>query len=349
MGDSLVAMITKLEIGIDWQVGLGLGLEFGVDSYLAWSRLTALWQAFTPRFRSRSILTTHLTQPANSSLSDQLPDFGHGGQIPGELASEPLRPTKSLAFRSGLGVDRGSCAGITPGCHGWRKVYNSTTSSVTAVNDPWLLLRKRHQGSVRWGIRLIVHGRSGGVVPGCLLSLAEEVEKRRGASAQIEALTAEVSPEPVLRRNWLVPLLLLPGSHARDDVPVIRKRLQAQGLRTCRLPFLGSWPAWWLLLQQVVEQQDLSRGEPVLVHHPLRSGRGDRFLPRLEKQLGIPAVSAEDWQAYQAASLRPCQPLPLALAPNRMSLALREAGGMPPLLEIEAVRLGLIELLTALP
>ncbi len=258
--------------------------------------------------------------------------------------------TSRLAVRPGL-VEQGACfAGVTPGCHGLRRVFDrSTTSPVHAINDPWLLIRKRHQGSVRWGIRLIVHGRAGGVVPACLRSLAEEVERRRGAPAQIEALTAEASPEPLLRRNWLVPLLLLPGSHARDDVPVIRKRLQAQGVRTCCLPFLGSWSAWWFLLQQLVQQQDLSRGGPVLVHHPLRYGFGDRFLPRLAEQLGIPAVSSEDWQAYRSSASRPCQPLPLALAPNRMTTALREAGGMPPLLEIESIRLGLSDLLTALP
>ena len=239
---------------------------------------------------------------------------------------------------------------MTPECHGFRRFSTiGTISSGRTVKDPWLLLRKRHAGSLPWGLRLIVHGRAGGEVPDCLRTLAQEVERRRGVPAQIEALTAEESPDPELRRNWLVPLLLLPGSHARDDVPVIRQRLQAQGVKICGLPFLGSWPAWWLLLQQVIRQQDRSLGEPVLVHHPLRCGFGDRFLARLEQQLGIPTVSADDWQTFQSSADWPCQPLPLALAPNRMTEALQGAGGLPPLLEIEAVRAGLIDLLTALP
>jgi hypothetical protein len=42
-------------------------------------------------------------------------------------------------------------------------------------------------------------------------------------------------------------------------------------------------------------------------------------------------------------------PLPLSLAPNRMSEALRQAGGLPSLLEDPALRQGLIHCLAALP
>ncbi len=77
---------------------------------------------------------------------------------------------------------------------------------------------------------LVVHGRTGGVIPEVYQQLARELEQRRQAPVGLTALTAP-PPEPGAgagdRRLTLVPLLLLPGNHARVDVPALARQLQA--------------------------------------------------------------------------------------------------------------------------
>ncbi|HGY5534395.1 MAG TPA: DNA mismatch repair protein MutS [Prochlorococcus sp.] len=223
------------------------------------------------------------------------------------------------------------------------------TTPVTTALDPWWLIPNRDEDGIKRALRLIVHGRAGGVVPSCIRALAMQVEKRRGTPVEVEALTAAQSLEPSSDSLWLIPLFLLPGAHVRQDVPAIRQRLQQQGVNTRWVPFLGAWPAWWSLLEEWVQHQRCCKGSPVLVHHPLRQGVAHRYLNLLQQRLAVPMLSWENWNAYVCAATKPYHPLPFALAPNRMTKTLREAGGMSSLLEIEVFRLGLVNLLTALP
>ena len=62
----------------------------------------------------------------------------------------------------------------------------------------------------------------------------------------------------------------------------------------------------------------------------------------------LPLVSFDEWSEYQQSHPQ-AQPLPLALAPNRMTDALSEAGGWPPFLDHSLTRQFLIDLLAALP
>ena len=86
----------------------------------------------------------------------------------------------------------------------------------------------------------------------------------------------------------------------------------------------------------------------VLVHHPLRPGVADRFLTMLSSRLATPLVSFDAWPEFQQRHPR-ARPLPMALAPNRMTEALSEAGGLPPQLEHSPTRQALIDLLVSLP
>ena len=91
---------------------------------------------------------------------------------------------------------------------------NHLTRSVQGASDPWPLLRKRGELSGATALRLVIHGRSGGLVPPCLQYIVDAVAECRTAPVELEVLTAE-HPSPVqCGSQWLVPLLLLPGSHA---------------------------------------------------------------------------------------------------------------------------------------
>ena len=89
---------------------------------------------------------------------------------------------------------------------------------------------------------MVVHGRAGGVVPSCLSSFVDELQGKRSAPVQLQALTAEERPLAPDCPLLLLPLLLWPGAHARADVPAIRQRLCTDGARVTMLPFLGAWP-----------------------------------------------------------------------------------------------------------
>lgn len=224
----------------------------------------------------------------------------------------------------------------------------------------------------RSALVLVVHGRQGGLIPAVLQQFAAELEQRRGAPVVLQALTAG---DPELDgRFWLaarragaltvVPLLLLPGDHARSDVPAIasRWRQQAQSeagaaVAVRRRPFLGSWPAWQQLLARQLSTQ--AQGRALLwLHHPLQGPLAQRFLRHLAEVLGAPGLPAAygDPQASLAAQpLRPGLLAPLTLAPNRLSESLKmvewapPAEVLPPLLELPAVRDFLLAELEALP
>ncbi|MEX1316967.1 MAG: CbiX/SirB N-terminal domain-containing protein [Synechococcaceae cyanobacterium] len=205
---------------------------------------------------------------------------------------------------------------------------------------------------------LVVHGRSAGALPAELLSLAVELEQRRGAPVRLQALTAAAPPEAGLwlragPRLTLVPLLLLPGGHVRQDVPAIaahwRRRTSLQ-----RLPFLGAWPRWQQALRAEVEAlAEAAAGSgtrPLLLHHPLTTPLAGRYLDRLEQVTGGRALAAP-YSADHPAEFqlpRSAPALPLALAANRFTDRLGDRVG-PPLLQRQALRQLLLEELEALP
>ena len=225
---------------------------------------------------------------------------------------------------------------------------NHLTTSAQGASDPWPLLRKRGELSGATALRLVIHGRSGGLVPPCLQQIVVAVAERRAAPVELEVLTAE-HPSPVqCGSQWLVPLLLLPGSHARSDVPLIRGRLRAEGVVVKSLPFLGAWDCWWVLMSRWIEDVAAKHPSLALVHHPLRPGISDRFLASIQRRFDLPVVPFDAWDQF--ANDHPnVVPLPLSLAPNRMSEALRQAGGLPSLLEDPQLRQGLIHCLALLP
>lgn len=223
---------------------------------------------------------------------------------------------------------------------------------------------------------LVVHGRQGGLIPEGLRSLARELEQRRGAPVQLQALTAAAPPlDPRLRlaasragRLTVVPLLLLPGGHVRHDLPRLAADWRAwldlepplpgaEAPRLRRLPFLGSWPLWQRLLRQ---QLDAAAGDrPLLwLHHPLEGPLGQRFLMHLARVLerpGRPVAYQAEPSTLQAVVAAAPVLAPLTLAPNRLSESLNmDRPGtvtevLPPLLDLPAVRDCLLTCLEALP
>ena len=212
--------------------------------------------------------------------------------------------------------------------------------------DPWRFLRDGSNTAQR-AIRLVVHGRSQGVVPPCISQCADRLQERRSAPVQLEVLTSDDCVPPPSEPVWLIPLLLMPGSHVRIDLPVIRCRLAESQPQITLLPFLGAWPVWWSLVRRDLARV-AARSDLILIHHPLRSGVADRFLTTLAQRLGHPLIAFEDWPAY-AARVPHAKPFPLVLAPNRMSAELSPPAVAAPLLERPLLRDGLIDLLAALP
>ncbi len=205
---------------------------------------------------------------------------------------------------------------------------------------------------------LVVHGRSGGELPAELVSLAEELEQRRGAPVRLQALTASAPPDgnPLLAAGLpltLMPLLLLPGGHVCHEVPAIAAHW---GRRTCvqRLPFLGAWPCWQQALRrelQVLEgAAESGQGRPLLLHHPIASPLAERYLEWLGQVTGCRTLaapySAPDPEDPHLSFTAPA--LPLALAANRLTDRLGSRIGAP-LLQRPALRAVLLDALEALP
>lgn len=215
---------------------------------------------------------------------------------------------------------------------------------------------------------LVVHGRSGGLLPPELLRLAAELEQRRQAPVALQALTAAAPPPAagLLRPGLpltLVPLLLLPGGHVRQDVPAIaahwRRLTSVQ-----RWPFLGAWPAWQQALARELQALTAAsggrEGPPLLLHHPLAHPLAQRYLCGLEAVTGgrtlatpysgdppqEPPLPATATTTATATATAPA--LPLTLAANRLTDRLGDRVG-PPLLQRPALRADLLALLEALP
>lgn len=200
---------------------------------------------------------------------------------------------------------------------------------------------------------LLLHGRSGGVVPPELGALAAELQHRRGAPVLLEALTAEPPPLPAspAEPTTVVPLFLLPGGHVRQDVPLRLARWRAAGpVRV--LPFLGAWPAWQRVLAAEVERLAGGRGaaSPLLVHHPVEGSLPQRYLAHLAsfcgaRCLAVPYADAEGLESLPGSG-EPA--LPLALAASRLTDGLGAWLG-PPLLARPHCGQALLDLLVALP
>ena len=209
---------------------------------------------------------------------------------------------------------------------------------------------------------LVVHGRSGGVVPPELRLLAQELQERRGAPVDLWALTDPQAQTVLLAESnppslacTLVPLLLLPGHHVRADVPAIAAALrQGQALRC--LPFLGAWPLWQRILAEAAAALTTAAGgtRPVLLHHPVEGKLPHRYLQHLGRccaadSLPAPAV-APLLEETPAALDRPL--LPLVLAANRLTESLEPQIGTAasaPLLQRPWLHRQLLSLLEALP
>jgi hypothetical protein len=225
---------------------------------------------------------------------------------------------------------------------------------------------------------LVVHGRTGGLIPELYRQLAQELQQRRQAPVSLRALTVS-SPGPGAEialsgpAMTLVPLLLLPGNHARVDVPALARQLGATagvggdhgaggwGARVRRLPFLGAWPAWQSALAAELAALDESAASagrvpatPLLLHHPLEGPLAPRYLEHLQRRLGCRCLAAP------YSSTDPEEPalaidgpvLPLALAANRLTERLEPRLGRAqaaPLLERPRLRQLLLEQLAALP
>ncbi len=205
---------------------------------------------------------------------------------------------------------------------------------------------------------LVVHGRAVGGIPAELQSLARQLESLRRSPVLLQALTAAAPPAgpattaalPLL----LVPLFLLPGTHARVDVPAIAS-VWRRGGPVQRLPFLGAWPAWQRAL--AAEVADLAAtsaarasGPPLLVHHPVEGPLARAYLAHLAAVTGARChatpYSATDREDPFLSLPGPA--LPLALAANRLTDALPGALGAP-LLQRQRCRDVVLEQLTALP
>ncbi len=231
---------------------------------------------------------------------------------------------------------------------------------------------------------LVVHGRSGGLIPAELQLWAQELQERRGAPVLLQALTSE-APDPgpgfwagahQAGAVGLVPLLLLPGGHVRQDLPAIARAWRARlgpdpTLALQRYPFLGAWPAWQ---QQLASQLADRRTFAAIrwLHHPLEGPLAQRYLAHLGAVLGSPGL-ATPYSANLAelAALvvpaaspgpGPVAVLPLTLASNRLSDGLQAGQGLarepgqahppqplPPLLQLPAIRQFLLTALEALP
>jgi sirohydrochlorin ferrochelatase len=164
--------------------------------------------------------------------------------------------------------------------------------------------------------------------------------ERRGSAVWMQPLTADPIALPAAQPLLLVPLLLTPGSHVRHDLPAIRDRLRAAGHPVVSLPFLGSWAPWLEHLAHLAS----ATGSRSLLHHPLRPGVADRYLGALSRRLELEPVSADRQDAQRL------RPLPLALAPNRMTAQLQAEGlEAPALLERPATQDLLFQLLLSLP
>jgi hypothetical protein len=212
---------------------------------------------------------------------------------------------------------------------------------------------------------LLVHGRSGGVVPDELWHLAQQLAERRQAPVLVHPLTAGMPnqlrdgagmPLDAALPLTLAPLMLLPGAHVRSDLPRIVEQLRAirPGAQLRRLPFVGAWPQWIAALREEGQELGLpgevSPEPPLLLHHPLEGPLARRYLGTLTARSGFRG-RATPYSAEHLAELRltlHAPALPLALAANRLTDELMAVVGAP-LLQRPRFRDCLLQVLEAQP
>ena len=257
---------------------------------------------------------------------------------------------------AGAGVSGGSVGfpvGVAPVAPALPPLHHSPRLSQRAAD-----LRSQPQP-----LLVVVHGRSGGLIPPELEALAAELAGRRGAPVQLVALSGghqEATPAlraSVLERGGLglVPLLLLPGGHVRHDLSPIATRWRQLG-PLHRYPFLGAWSRWQQQLAGLVDDERRQGRSLLWLHHPIEGALPQRYLAHLARHSGA-ALVATPYTSEHGWSALPVGPgvvwQPLVLAANRLTEGLQHLPTRPPLrpplLHQAPVRQFLLQLLEALP
>ncbi|MFY8148395.1 MAG: CbiX/SirB N-terminal domain-containing protein [Prochlorococcaceae cyanobacterium] len=279
------------------------------------------------------------------------------------LPAWPLPPLRALLLRLAVDLEEGLAATAVDLLARLPQARRSLARLQPRQLGPAVLRRRqRRLASLPAApLVLVVHGRGGGLIPSELEAFAAELELRRGAPVRLQGLTAAEPPDPAPLRQaaaggpiTLLPLLLLPGSHVRHDLPALTAAWCRSG-PVRRLPFLGAWPAWQAALrEEAVALRAGAAAPPLLLHHPLSAPVAHRYLAHLARVCGTPCRAA----AYSAGEQEELLPLleardpmpvlPLVLAANRLTEALPAACGVPLLLR-PRFRACLLELLEALP
>ena len=224
----------------------------------------------------------------------------------------------------------------------------SLTSALFLKNDLSRLIPYIGNPNRSRGLRLVVHGSSGGKVHHLLKYVVDQVQYLRGTHVDLEVLTQENPMDSSSSSIWLVPLLLLPGKHVQNDIPKIFRRLSHQGISTKIIPFLGSWPYWISILKYLVSHESKNKN-PLLLHHPINSQMGVDYLKNLKAILKIPIIPWTQWNKFSDGADKKYTPFPFALAPNKNTRGLRGSDSISSLLEIDLFLFSLIKLLTLLP
>jgi hypothetical protein len=275
------------------------------------------------------------------------------------LSAWPLAPLRRALAELVLDLDPGLAAAALDALarlpHARRDLLPLRDRSL----DPSLAerLERRLRSRAPAPLLLVVHGRAGGLVPAAWQELAAELERRRGAPVALRALTRAdpAAPPRGERPLGVVPLLLLPGSHARHDLPAIVTALRRGG-PVRRWPFLGAWPRWQQALAAEASALAADSGglRPLLLHHPLEGALAQRYLQHLARLCAAEGrsspYSSADLEEIALPSRGPV--LPLALAANRLTEALSPrfgAAAAAPLLDRPRLRAVLLAELEALP
>ncbi len=238
---------------------------------------------------------------------------------------------------------------ITSSAHRFNPLTkNDLTSTFFSGKNPWQLIPNIEDSNPSRGLRLIVHGSAGGKVHHLITELVKTVEHYRGSHVDLEILTKGDHIPSTSSSIWLVPLLLLPGKHVQNDIPIIFRRLCNQGISTRLIPFLGSWPHMISILKLFVDMQS-QIDNPILLHHPLNSDIGSNYLKNLKKALNIPILPWTKWNKLINQSNKRYTPIPFSLAPNKNTRELRTDNSISSLLEIDFFKFSLIHYLTCLP
>lgn len=312
------------------------------------------WLGHQRRCRDWSLLQAWLEAPVGADL--------RRAALEGVALRLPMWPRRALVaclqqlasdLDAGLAAAAVDLLAQLDGCRRWLvPLQRGTLAPSVAVR-----LQRRLAATPVHPLLLVVHGRRGGALPPELLSLAEELEGRRGAPVRLQALTAVEPPAvgdllaPGLPLT-LVPLLLLPGGHVRHDLPAIARHWRRH-TPLWRLPFLGAWPSWQRALARELAPAEAGA---LLLHHPLEGPLAARYLDILGQRCGARCQAApySDLNPADPALLPPVPVLPLALAANRLTDRLMERlpdrrAAVVPLLQRPALRAALLDALEALP